>query len=107
MLEALRDTGWSDYHLFLRDDGLLIGLVDLPDGYEAAQARMAATQVNARWQAAMSELFAGDGAPDEGMAVLEEIFHLESQLAALGLPTSPAEAATGTEETASGAGFLR
>ena len=25
LLEALRDAGWSNYSLFLRDDGLLIG----------------------------------------------------------------------------------
>ncbi|MDR1392763.1 MAG: L-rhamnose mutarotase [Bifidobacteriaceae bacterium] len=90
MLEALRDCGWGDYHLYLRPDGLLIGFVELADGYSAAQARMAATEVNARWQAAMSQLFATNGAPDEGMTLLDEIFHLESQLAALGLPTEPA-----------------
>jgi L-rhamnose mutarotase len=94
MLEALRDTGWRDYRLFLGPDGLLVGVVDLPAAtsasaaYEAAQSRMAATPVNARWQAAMAELFAADGAPDEGMAVLDEIFNLDAQLAALGLPTT-------------------
>jgi L-rhamnose mutarotase len=97
MLEALRDTGWRDYRLYLSADGLLVGVVDLdPAGpedspqiaYDAAQARMARTAVNARWQQAMAELFATDGAPDEGMTVLGEIFNLDRQLAALGLPTT-------------------
>ena len=28
MLEALKATGWNNYSLFLRDDGLLIGYVE-------------------------------------------------------------------------------
>jgi L-rhamnose mutarotase len=103
MLAALRQTGWSDYYLFLSPDGLLVGVVDLPvaDGaptspqaaaaqaYAAAVARMATQPVNARWQAAMAALFASAGQPDQGMVVLEPIFHLESQL-----PAGRAEAAT-------------
>lgn len=88
MLEALRDTGWRDYHLFLRDDGLLVGILETDD-YEAAQRGMAATEVNARWQAAMSGFFEEEGNPDEGFVLLDEIFHLESQLAEAGLPPTP------------------
>ena len=90
MLEALRDSGWSDYHLFLAPSGQLVGFVETDD-YTAAQAAMARTGVNARWQAEMAEFFvAQDGtAPDEGMIRLEEVFHLEGQLAAAGLPTAP------------------
>lgn len=51
---------------------------------------MAATAVNARWQAEMSAFFVDDGNPDEGFVVVEEVFHLEAQLAAAGLPTAPA-----------------
>ena len=43
MLAALRDTGWRNYSLFLRDDGLLIGYVEADD-LQAAQAGMAATR---------------------------------------------------------------
>lgn len=82
MLEALRDTGWRDYHLFLRDDGLLVGFLETDD-YEAAQRGMAATEVNARWQTAMSEFFVSDGNPDDGFVLLDEVFYLEGQLAAL------------------------
>ncbi len=84
MLRALRDTGWHNYSLFLRPDGLLIGYFETPS-LEAARAGMAATAVNARWQAAMSEHFVdlGDAQPDTGFLQLEEVFHLEDQLAAL------------------------
>ncbi len=77
MLHALRDTGWHNYSLFLRPDGLLIGYVETPS-IEAAQAGMAATDVNARWQAEMAEFFElPDGErPDTGLRRLEEVFHL-------------------------------
>ncbi len=80
MLRALKDSGWHNYSLFLGDDGLLVGFVESPD-LDEAQARMAATEVNARWQQAMSGFFVdSDTAPDEGFVQLEEVFHLESQL---------------------------
>ena len=43
---------------------------------------MAATDVNARWQAEMSEFFEdlGDAQPDTGFVQLREVFHLEDQL---------------------------
>lgn len=82
LLEALRDAGWRNYSLFLREDGTLIGYVE-SDDLDAAQARVAQTAVNARWQAAMAELFASDGPPDEAWEVVPEVFHLEDQLAGL------------------------
>jgi L-rhamnose mutarotase len=87
MLRALADSGWHNYSLFLRDDGLLIGYVETPS-LDAARRGMAATAVNARWQAEMAPFFAdlGGAAPDEGFGVLPEIFHLEDQLAALPPP---------------------
>jgi L-rhamnose mutarotase len=84
MLAALRDTGWRNYSLFLRDDGLLIGYVEADD-LAPAQAAMAATAVNARWQAEMAPFFVGlaGRGPDEGFLLLREIFHLEDQLDAI------------------------
>jgi L-rhamnose mutarotase len=81
MLAALRDTGWRNYSLFLRDDGLLVGYVEADD-LEAAQAAMARTEVNTRWQSEMAQFFTGiDGRPpDEGLLLLTEVFNLESQL---------------------------
>lgn len=81
MLAALRDTGWRNYSLHLRDDGLLVGYVECDD-LGAAQAAMAATDVNRRWQAAMAPFFTGlDGrGPDESFLVLDEVFSLDDQL---------------------------
>ncbi|GAA2684485.1 MULTISPECIES: L-rhamnose mutarotase [Actinoplanes] len=81
MLSALHATGWRNYRLFLRPDGLLVGTLETDD-FAAAQEAMARTEVNARWQAAMAEFFPvlGELRPDEGMLVLDQIFHLEEQL---------------------------
>jgi L-rhamnose mutarotase len=91
MVQALHETGWHNYSLFLRPDGLLIGYLETPS-LEQAQAGMAAREVNARWQAEMGELFVdlGDAAPDTGFVELEEVFHLEDQLG----PATPAPATT-------------
>lgn len=78
MREALRETGWRNYSLFLREDGLLFGYVETPD-LEAARAGMAGREVNARWQAEMAPFFEElEGRrPDEGFVLLEEVFHLD------------------------------
>lgn len=78
MLAALRETGWHNYSLFLRDDGLLVGYLETPD-FDAAREGMAAREVNERWQREMAPFFeALEGRrPDEGMLVLEEVFHLD------------------------------
>ncbi|AXG82053.1 L-rhamnose mutarotase [Streptomyces paludis] len=79
MLRALSESGWHNYSLFLRDDGLLVGYLELADGdFAAAQAAMAATEVNARWQKEMAPFFESlDGdRPDEAMKPLTEVFHL-------------------------------
>lgn len=77
MRQALSDTGWHNYSLFLRDDGLLVGYLETED-FEAARAAMAATEVNARWQAEMGPFFMSlEGAnPDDAMRPLTEVFHL-------------------------------
>lgn len=81
MLRALDDAGWGNYSLFLRDDGLLVGYVEAPD-LAAAQAAMAATEVNERWQAEMAEFFVGteDRPADQSFTVLREVFHLQDAL---------------------------
>jgi L-rhamnose mutarotase len=78
MLAALREAGWRNYSLFARPDGLLVGYLETDD-FAAAQARMDATEVNARWQAEMAGFFAlpeGER-PDTGFERLEEVFHLD------------------------------
>lgn len=82
MLHALHATGWRNYSLFLRDDGLLIGYVEAEAPLETLQEAMAATEVNARWQSEMAPLFLDlEGRPDTGFTELVEVFHLEDQLA--------------------------
>lgn len=78
MRAALSAAGWHNYSLFLREDGLLVGYLETED-FEAAQAAMADTEVNARWQAEMAPYFeALDGvAPDAAMRPLTEVFHLD------------------------------
>ena len=81
MVRALAATGWRNYSLFLRDDGLLIGYVET-DSLADSVAGMARTEVNARWQSEMAQFFEDlDGVPpDQGFLVLDEVFHLEDQL---------------------------
>lgn len=89
LLRALADAGWRNYSLFLRDDGLLVGYAEADDLAEA-QARVAQTEVNARWQASMADLFADlEGeAPDESWEIVPEVFNLEDQLARAEVPPS-------------------
>lgn len=77
MQQALRETGWHNYSLFLDDDGTLIGYFETPN-LQAALDGMAARDVNARWQAEMAPCFEDlDGRrPDEGFRRLREIFRL-------------------------------
>jgi L-rhamnose mutarotase len=72
MLAALREAGWTNYSLFLREDGMLIGYCETED-FEAAQRAMDVTEVNARWQAEMAPLFERKLSFDR----LEEVFHLD------------------------------
>jgi Uncharacterized conserved protein len=83
MLRALKKADWNNYSIFVRDDGLLIGYFETHD-LAAAQAAMAATEVNARWQSEMAGFFEDlDGTPDQGFLQLTPIFNLEDQLALL------------------------
>ncbi|HEX3780398.1 MAG TPA: L-rhamnose mutarotase [Pseudonocardiaceae bacterium] len=80
MSRALRDSGWRNYSIFLRPDGLLVGYVEADD-LDTAQRAMAATEVNARWQAEMSRYMVGtdERGPDESIELLEEVFHLDGE----------------------------
>ncbi len=68
-------TGWKDYSLFLRPDGLLVGYL-VTDDFDKAKADMKALPINARWQQYMATLFNGIEA-DNSMTPLEEVFHLD------------------------------
>lgn len=78
MLTALRETGWRNYSLFLRDDGLLVGYLETGD-FDRARTAMKAHPVNARWQAEMADFFEsmeGRGV-DDAMRPLAEVFHID------------------------------
>jgi L-rhamnose mutarotase len=78
MLQALRDTGWTNYSLFLSEDGLLISYLETPD-FAAARAGMSAREVNDRWQREMAPYFEPlpGGRADTGLQLLPEVFHLD------------------------------
>ena len=90
MLRALRDAGWRDYQLFLRDDGLLVGIVETDD-LTAAQAAMDRTEVSARWEAEMAPFFDLPGGRDgRDKHELTLVFDLDAQLTAAGENTTAA-----------------
>jgi L-rhamnose mutarotase len=76
--DALRETGWRNYSLFLRPDGTLIGYLEAED-FTRCCAAMKRHSVNTRWQAEMSAFFEdlGNGGPDDHMQPLQEVFHLD------------------------------
>ena len=77
MLAALRETGWHDYTLFVRDDGLVFGYFETPHSLEQAQSLMAAKEVNTRWQEFMAPYMEANARPDETFQEWEEVFHLD------------------------------
>jgi L-rhamnose mutarotase len=77
MKKALQETGWQNYSLFLRPDGMLVGYLETDD-FERARADMSRQEVNSRWQPEMADFFVHDEGllPDQAIAPLEEIFHV-------------------------------
>ncbi|GAA1349038.1 L-rhamnose mutarotase [Arthrobacter koreensis] len=72
MLDALRETGWRNYSLFLRpEDGLVVGYFEAENA-EATQKLMDAHPVNTRWQAEMAQYFTEGSSPQ----ALTQYFHL-------------------------------
>jgi L-rhamnose mutarotase len=77
MQQALEETGWRNYSLFLRPDGMLVGYFETND-LARSIAEMKMRPVNERWQTEMADLVMPNGAskPDDQLFGLEEIFHL-------------------------------
>jgi L-rhamnose mutarotase len=78
MLDALRESGWRNYSIFLGPGGLLVGYLEADDFKKCCTA-MKNNPVNARWQAEMSSFFVGigQGPADDHIFPLEEVFHLD------------------------------
>lgn len=77
MLAALHETGWHNYTLFMRPDGLIFGYFETDSDLATAQAKMAGKDVNTRWQEFMSSFMGANARPDETFVELEEYFHLD------------------------------
>ena len=77
MQQALRETGWNNYSLFLREDGMLVGYLETDD-FEHARHEMGRREINDRWQREMGQYFMNPPgvSPDRAMMPLEEVFHL-------------------------------
>jgi L-rhamnose mutarotase len=79
MQAALRRTGWHNYSLFLRDDGLLFGYFEASQDFQSSLDGMSKEEINLKWQEFMGPYFEalGDARPDQTMVELEEVFHLD------------------------------
>ena len=79
MLAALKRTGWHNYTLFMRPDGLMFGYFETPQSFAAALSGMAKESINAKWQELMKPISRGlsGDRPDQSMIELEEVFHLD------------------------------
>lgn len=77
MLEALRQSGWHNYTLFMRPDGLIFGYFETEENLATAQAKIAVREINTRWQEFMSGFVDANARPDETFVELEEYFHLD------------------------------
>jgi L-rhamnose mutarotase len=79
MLAALERTGWHNYSLFMRDDGMLFGYFETSESLQAALEEMSKEEINKKWQDTMAPFFENlDGMQaDESMVEIEEVFHLD------------------------------
>lgn len=79
MRAALSRSGWLNYSLFMRADGLMFGYVEVPGTFDDALAAMAKEAINDKWQEFMAPFF--EGVPgthaDQQMQTLEQVFFLE------------------------------
>jgi len=76
MLQALKDAGAGNYSIYLHGEDLF-GYLEVED-LERFQQRMAASSVNARWQADMGRLIDPLTDPETGFHErLDEVFHLD------------------------------
>lgn len=79
MQEALSRTGWHNYSLFMREDGLLFGYFETPTDLQTALNGMSKEAINTKWQEMMAPFFesVSGGRADEILVELEEVFHMD------------------------------
>jgi L-rhamnose mutarotase len=78
MLDALRRTGWHNYSLFMREDGLMFGYFETPHSFNAASEAIAREKISIKWHEFMIPFFEPRGKGESAFEVeLEEVFHLD------------------------------
>lgn len=79
MQAALRRSGWHNYTLFIRADGLVFGYFETPADFQSALEAIQNEPINPKWNEFMAPFFEKlpDVAVDESMLELEQYFHLE------------------------------
>ncbi|MDO8585885.1 MAG: L-rhamnose mutarotase [Armatimonadota bacterium] len=77
MLQALTEAGFTNYSLFLREDGLLVGYFEAEDTKESLR-RVNATEANRIWQQKMLPYFKSGPGDEKKAAIdwLEQAFYL-------------------------------
>jgi L-rhamnose mutarotase len=79
MQDALRRSGWHNYTLFIRDDGLVFGYFEAPVDFQTALEAIQKEAINPKWNEFMAPYFEKlpGRAVDESMLEIEEYFHLD------------------------------
>ena len=78
MLDALRRTGWHNYSLFMRGDGLMFGYFETPESFDAASEAIAKEDIAAKWHEFMIPFFEPRAHGQSAFEIeLEEVFHLD------------------------------
>lgn len=75
--QALLETGWHNYSLFLRTNGLLAGYLET-EHFARARAGMSRREVNQRWQREMADFFVQTVGllPDQAMTLRRDFSSL-------------------------------
>ncbi|MCE5329346.1 L-rhamnose mutarotase [bacterium] len=78
MKKALKDCGYRNYSIYFRKDGAMFAYLE-HDNLEEGSKKLAATEVNTRWQNAMAKYFINNDPTILGpeIEMLEEVFHLD------------------------------
>lgn len=81
MLNAIRDAGWSNYTIFDRGDGTIVGYFEADD-VDLAREDIERSKASRAWALATAHLF------EEAQVWLDPLFNLEDQLRNSGKSTS-------------------
>jgi L-rhamnose mutarotase len=76
LLQALRDSGFSNYSLFRRGSEV-IAYAECEPSFEAAMAKLAQTEVNERWNVYIRSLMTRSVDATGRFFIVPEIWHLD------------------------------